>query len=198
MKTRLLGSAVLMLCALEPAGAQTTATVSPAAVQINSATAPLPEEFRATAAVLGYAEGSKTLSELRKGTGAYICLADDPSDPRFHVACYHKSLEPFMARGRELRAMKVTNVDSARFAEIDAGKLKMPSQPAALYSLTGKPEMLDAATGAVTGARPLYVVYLPFATPESTGIPAKAGENTPWLMFPGTPKAHIMFVPRMQ
>jgi hypothetical protein len=198
MKIRLLGSAVLTLCALQSAGAQTKAAVAPAAVQIASAVAPLPEEFRATATVLGYTDGSAVLSELRKGTGAYICLADNPSDDRFHVACYHKTLEPFMARGRELRAMKVQNVDSARFAEIDAGKLKMPSQPAALYSLTGKLEMMDAATGAVTGARPLYVVYLPFATPESTGIPAKAGENTPWLMFPGTAKAHIMFVPRMQ
>ena len=29
-----------------------------------------------------------------------ICLADDPNEsPRWHVACYHKALEPFMARG---------------------------------------------------------------------------------------------------
>jgi hypothetical protein len=41
------------------------------------------------------------------------------------------------------------------------------------------------------------VVYIPFATPETTGIPAVPAPNQPWLMFPGTPKAHIMFVPRM-
>ena len=51
--------------------------------------------------------------------------------------------------------------------------------------------------GAATGARPLYVVYLPGATPESTGIPAQPAQGRPWLMFPGTPKAHIMFVPSM-
>jgi hypothetical protein len=198
MKTRLLGCAAIVVCA-PSAQAQAPPALPSAAAQIASATAPLPEEFRASAAVLGYAGASKTLTELRRGTGPYVCLADNPLEvERFHVACYHKSLEPFMARGRELRAQKVTNVDSARFAEIEAGKLKMPAQPAALYSLTGKPEMFDAATGAVTGARALYVVYLPFATPETTGIPAKAGENTPWLMFPGTAKAHIMFVPRMQ
>jgi hypothetical protein len=205
MKTRLLVCAAALICATESAHAQDPAKASgapvilPAATQITAAISPLPEEFRAGATVLGYTSAGKSLMELRKGTGPYTCLADDPADEkRFHVACYHNSLEAFMARGRELRAMKVANVDSARFAEIDAGKLKMPTHPAALYSLTGKSEQFDAATGVLTGARPLYVVYIPFATPASTGISAKAGENTPWLMFPGTAKAHIMFVPRMQ
>jgi hypothetical protein len=197
MKIGLL-SCALVLCAASAVCAQAPSSPPAAAAQVASAISALPEEFREGASVLGYADESRGLVELRKGAGPYICLADDPADDRFHVACYHSSLEPFMARGRELRAQKVTNVDSVRYAEIDAGKLKMPSHPAALYSLTGKPEMFDRATGTVTGARPLYVVYLPFATPETTGIPAKAGENTPWLMFPGTAKAHIMFVPRMQ
>ena len=33
-----------------------------------------------------------------------ICLADDPKIDALSVACYHKDLEPFMARGRELDA----------------------------------------------------------------------------------------------
>ncbi|HUP88908.1 MAG TPA: hypothetical protein VM100_06150, partial [Longimicrobiales bacterium] len=169
---------------------------SSAAVQIKSAVAPLPEEFRATATILGYEAGKTGLVKLREANGAFVCLADDPSDQRFHVACYHKDLEPFMARGRELRAMKVTNVDSARYAEIDSKKLDMPSHPSALYSLTGKPEVISAE-GEVTGARQLYVVYIPFATSASTGLPQKPAGSTPWIMFPGTAKAHIMFVPTM-
>lgn len=101
-----------------------------------------------------------------------------------------------MARGRELRAQKVADVDSVRYAEIDAKKLKMPLTPTALYTLTGTAENV-AADGAVTGARELYVVYIPYATSESTGLPVKPEANKPWIMFPGTPKAHIMFVPRM-
>ena len=50
----------------------------------------------------------------------------------------------------------------------------------------------------MTGARPLYVVYIPFATAESTGLSATPAPGTPWIMFPGTPKAHIMFVPDMR
>jgi hypothetical protein len=168
----------------------------PAAQQIAAAVLPLPAEFRATATVLGYGADGK-LGTLRSASGPYVCLAADPKAAQFHVACYHRSLEPFMARGRALRGQGITGerVDSARFAEVKAGTLKMPTQPAALYSLTGG--SFDPATGAATGARPLYVVYMPGATPESTGIPAQPAQGTPWLMFPGTPKAHIMFVPRM-
>ncbi len=170
----------------------------PVNVQVASAVLPLPEEFRATATVLGYRTDAKSLVSLRAGTGAYICLADDPKDgDRYHVACYQKDLEPFMLRGRELRAQGVANVDSARFAEMKAGKLAMPGHPAALYSLTGKRAQLDAATGALTGARPLYVVYIPNATSESTGLPSKPEGTGPWIMFPGTPKAHIMFTVSM-
>ena len=183
---------VLMLAGVGTAQAQVASSN-----QIKTAVAPLPEEFRESATVLGYETGKTALVTLRQGSGPFVCLADNPGEEqRFHVACYHKSLEPFMARGRELRAMKVTNVDSARFAEIDAKKLAMPNHPAALYSLTGKAENVNAA-GEITGARRLYVVYIPFATSESTGLPAKPGQDAPWIMFPGTAKAHIMFVPTM-
>ena len=193
--------AILALLAASPALAQNPANPPPAADQIAAATAPLPEEFRATASVLGYRPGQKGLIQLRSGTGAFNCLADDPAESRFHVACYHRSLEAFMARGRALRAQGHGNqVDSIRNAEIQAGKLQMPKTPAALYSLTAQSGnvSVDAATGTVPGARRLYVVYIPFATAESTGLSTKPAANTPWLMFPGTPRAHIMFVPEMQ
>jgi len=125
------------------------------------------------------------------------CLASDPKVERFHVACYHKVLEPFMARGRELRAQGVTGpeVDSVRFREVRSGKLKLPEGPAALYSLTGT--AYDPATTTATGARPLFVLYIPNGTAESTGLSAKPSQTSPWIMFPGTPKAHIMFTPTM-
>jgi hypothetical protein len=73
----------------------------------------------------------------------------------------------------------------------------MPSDPAALYSLTGPVDSLDPATGEVTGARRLFVLYVPFATGESTGLPTTGRVGEPWLMDAGTAKAHIMFVPDM-
>lgn len=192
--------AVLLVCsAVAGHSAFAQAALPAAAPQIAAATAPLPAEFRESATVLGYRAGSSALAELRRGEGPFICLADNPADTRFHVACYHRSLDAFMARGRELRAAGRTGeqADSVRTAEIGAGRLRMPEQPAALYSLTGDPSAVNPGTGEVSGARPLFVVYIPFATAASTGLPATPARNAPWIMNPGTAKAHIMFVPDM-
>jgi len=54
-----------------------------------------------------------------------------------------------------------------------------------------------AATGEAKGARKLFVVYMPYATTATTGIPTTAKQGEPWLMFPGTPKAHIMLIGSM-
>jgi hypothetical protein len=169
------------------------------AQQIASAVLPLPAEFRGDARVLGYRAGGRALVPLRESAGAFTCLASDPAASRFHVACYHKSLEAFMARGRALResGVKGDEVDSVRFREIRAHKLTMPTHPAALYSLTGAVGSYDPAANAANGARPLSVIYISGATAESTGLSATPREGAPWIMFPGTPKAHIMLVPKM-
>jgi hypothetical protein len=179
-----------------PSGRPTPAAVPSAEHQIAAAVLPLPADLRASATVMGYAPDGRFVT-LRRGTGAMTCLASNPTMDRFHVACYHNSLEPFMARGRELRAQGVTGdqVDTVRFREARAGTLKLPKEPAMLYSLTGG--SFDPASGEATGARPLFVVYTPFATAASTGLSAKPLRGAPWIMFPGTPKAHIMFTPSM-
>lgn len=166
--------------------------------QIAGAVLPLPEAMRSAATVLGYGADGK-LQTLRKGTNGMICLADDPRDDQFHTSCYHESMEPFMARGRELRASGVTGpqVDTVRFAEVKSGKLKVPTEPASLYQIFGKKDAFDPATGKVTAATSLFVIYIPYATEKSTGLLARPREDGPWLMFPGTPKAHIMFTARM-
>ena len=177
------------------ASAQTPAIPS-ADDQIAAAVLPLPADARATATVLGYGADGKMVT-LRKGSGTMTCLADDPKVAQFHVACYHDAMEPFMARGRELRASGVTGteVDTVRFREAKAGTLKIPTHPASLYSLTGG--AFDPATKTAPGARWLYVVYIPYATTATTGLSDKPQGNAPWIMFAGTPKAHIMFSPGM-
>ncbi len=165
------------------------------AEQIAGAVSPAPEEMRAAATVLGYSSES-TLVTLRQGEGDLVCLADKPADERFHAACYFKALEPFMARGRELRAQGVERAEvlETREAEIESGKLEMPSGPTALYSLTGPIGSFDPATGEVTGANRTYVVYIPYATAESTGLSPQPAVGAPWIMSPGKPWSHIMLV----
>jgi hypothetical protein len=193
MKFRLIGACAGAVWAL-PALVVAQGQVLPPAKQIQAAIAAAPAEMRNGAGVWGYNE-SKKLVKLREEKNDMICLASNPDGKQFHVACYHKLLEPFMARGRELRAQGVKDdqVDTVRFKEITSGKLVMPRTPSALYTLTGPPNSFDAATGAVTGAKWLYVVYIPGATEKSTGITEKPAPGVPWIMYPGTPKAHIMF-----
>ena len=82
------------------AGAQAPA---PEPQQIAAAVLPLPAAMRDGAGVMGYRTAGR-LEVLRPARNGMQCLADDPADDRFHVACYSTSMEPFMARGRELRA----------------------------------------------------------------------------------------------
>jgi hypothetical protein len=182
----------------QPAPAAISTTPPSAEQQIAAAVLAAPADMRAGATVLGYAPDGH-FTTLRPGRGALTCLASDPKAERFHVACYHRSLEPFMARGRALRAHGVTGdrVDSVRFAEVRSGKLRIPRHPAVLYSLTGPPDSFDPATGTAPKARPLFVVYVPFATGRSLGLSTTPVEGAPWIMHPGTPKAHIMFQPGM-
>jgi hypothetical protein len=193
--------ALMTLFVLPAALSAQTATPAPVAdaVLIRTAVHPLPDELREDATVLRWTARWET-APLRPGTGAMICLADNPFVEGYHAACYHRDLEPYMARGRALRAAGTTArtaVDSIRYAEVKSGAIPMPVM-AALWQVTGDATSVDWATGEIIGpVRPLYVIYIPGATAKSTGLPLMGAQGTPWLMSPGTPSAHIMFVPTM-
>ena len=184
----------IVLCGALLGAAAAAAEAPPPETQIAGAVMAAPEELRAGAAVLGYnAQGQ--LVTLREGKNELICLASDPARKQFNVACYHRDLEPFMARGRELTAQKVAGAKrhEMRNQEIAEGKVKIPKEPRTLYVLTGT--SFDAASGKVQDAYLRWVIYVPYATPESTGLSTKASDGAPWLMYPGTAGAHIMISP---
>jgi len=182
-----------VICFLSPPlGSQQPVPLPSTAQQIAAAVTPLPDELRVGAEVLGYVTIGKLVS-LREGKNDMICIAPDPAQKIFHPACYHTSMEAFMARGRTLREQGVQGeqVDTIRFAEVKSGKLKMPTHPSMLYQIFGG--TFDPETEKVTGGSWLYITYLPFATTATTGLTSRPSAKSPWLMFPGTPKAHIMF-----
>jgi len=185
---------MMMLSTVFLAMVAAAAEVPSAEVQIAAAVLAAPAELRAGAAVLGY-NPQGGLITLREGKNELICLANDPSKPSFSVACYHRDLEPYMARGRELAAQKVTGQkrNDIRWKEVAEGKLSLPHEARTLYVLAGTG--FDAGSGKVTDAYLRWVIYLPFATPESTGLSTKPSDSAPWLMYPGTAGAHIMINP---
>ncbi len=189
MMRQVLGLGMMLMMATA-AGAQAVSKDA----QVAQAVLAAPEDRRAGATVLGFENG--TLVTLRQGSNDLVCLADNPATPGFSVACYHRDLEPFMARGRELAAQGVADDkvrDQTRYDEIKAGTLKMSREPRMLYVMTGKG--IDAS-GAVEAAYTRWVVYVPFATGDMLGLATKpAGPGVPWLMDPGTGGAHIMISP---
>lgn len=166
-------------------------------VQIKAAVLAAPSDKRDGAAVYGYSP-SKELVLLRKGSNELICLADDPDQPGFSAACYHKDLEPFMKMGRDLKKQGKSSgeIFATREKEAKSGKLIMPKQPTTLFVYSASKEDYDDAKGEVKNGYLRYVVYVPYATAESTGLPLKPEVPAmPWIMNPGTHAAHIMINP---
>ena len=181
-------STLVVSAAAGPAGSQNSKPVAvPVEQQIAFAVSPAPVPQRPDATVLAY-DSAGAVVTLRKGTNDIICIADDQRQSDFHVACYFKELDPFMARGRALRAKHLNHdqIDSVRPALISA----------ALYQFFAERDSVDYTNGTVHGAEYLYVVYTPYATPATTGILAQPLDGGPWLMYPGTPFAHIMISPQ--
>ena len=194
--SRIRWSILVMISAIFMPSLGCQAQVSNADQQIAGAVSAAPEDRRDGATVLGYTDDGQLVT-LREGTNDLTCIADQPGDDQFHASCYHNALEPYMARGRALRAEGITGQESlsVRHEEADAGTLAMPEAPAAVYNLRGPMAIYEAETGTVTGGFSFYAVYIPYATAESTGLPTSAGAGAPWIMRPGTATAHIMIVP---
>lgn len=171
--------------------------ILPSAIQIKTAVLPVPDADKDGAMVYGY-DSNGAMIVLREGTNNLICLADDPNKKGISVSCYAKKLEPFMKRGRELNAegKSFNEKREIRGMEVAQGKLEMPKEPSMTYIYYGTEEGYNPNTGELADGQFRYVIYTPFATTASTGLPDKPhAKGMPWLMDPGTFRAHIMVGP---
>ena len=182
----------LLFTSLIALSACTAQNIPDLETQISQAVLALPEAYRAEATVMGY-DNSSELSVIREGTNAMICLADDPNKDGFSVAGYQKGLDPYMARSRSLKKEGKSFQESfdIREDEVKRGLLDIP-HGSTLYVVSG--DFDDS--GNPTNLYQRFVVYIPFATEESSGLPlAPSYPGGPWIMNPGTHRAHIMINP---
>lgn len=171
--------------------------ILPESIQIKTAVLPAPDSDKDGAMVYGY-DTTGELVVLRAGSNNLICLADDPKKEGISVSCYSKKLEPFMKRGRELNSAgkSFSEKREIRGMEVAQGKLEMPKEPSMTYIYYGTEEAYNSETGDLEDGQFRYVIYTPFATTASTGLPDKPhAKGMPWLMDPGTFRAHIMVGP---
>lgn len=167
-------------------------------MQIELATHFLPDTDKKVAKVLGYTKNGE-LEVLRASDSHLTCVTDDPTKEGLEIVCYYSKLEDFMQRGRDLKkeGKSPKEVREIRQTEIETGALKFPEGQSILYVFTGKMENVDPNTGTVKDGKLRYVVYVPYATQLSTGLPlSPSSPGMPWLMDPGTHRAHIMITPK--
>ncbi|WP_144062748.1 hypothetical protein [Sphingobacterium paucimobilis] len=168
-------------------------------LQIKIAVQAAPSEFRDGAKVYGYDQSGEFVT-LREGSNGYICLAPDDKMSVYYAYCYPESLEPLMARGRELIAQgKRKERDKIREQEFKEGKLPMPQTPSTLYGYWGAAKDVNPETGEIKDAKRRYVIYVPFARAADLGLSNQHNNlGMPWLMDEGTYKAHIMITPPLE
>jgi len=165
--------------------------------QVSAAVFAAPDNVREGAKVYGYDESGEFVV-LKEGSNDFICIADNPNKNGFEVVCYHASLEPFMARGRTLNVEGKSRdeKEEIRAFEAASGDLQMPKNTATLHIYYGENGYFNTETEKIENAKYRYVVYIPYATQETTGLSLKPNESShPWLMFPGKYNAHIMITP---
>ena len=176
-----------------PASAQEAWSGLAPDMQIRLALQAAPKELREGATVQGY-DSTGAFVTLREGAKDLVCMAPNPEAQRLEVSCHQAGLEAFFARGRELRAsgMPDNDVVQTRWKEFTAGKLAIPYGTVnSIITGTG----FEPGTGAIKDPYERWTIYTPGATPESTGLSTQPSAGGPWLMFPGTPGAHIMITP---
>ncbi|WP_107039217.1 hypothetical protein [Brumimicrobium mesophilum] len=165
--------------------------------QIKLATHFLSEKEKSEAKVLGYSN-DENMIVLRESDSYLTCVADDPKKEGVQIVCYYSELEDFFQRGRVLKSQGKTPIEirEIRKKEIESNQLNFPEGQSMMYVFNGKEENLNSQTGEVKDGRLRYVVYIPYATQESTGLPlSPSAPGMPWLMDPGTHRAHIMVTP---
>ncbi len=150
--------------------------------QITEAVLALPEAFRDGATVVTLDSNGERLAVLREGTNEFVCEADG-SSPGFTVFCTHESLEHF----RQLVIQGLAAGPAGFGRIVMAGLQPGDIQAGAIEYVLSGPDLDSAEL--------TQVIFLPNATPDSTGLPTEPKSDVAWLMSAGTPVAHVMVGP---
>lgn len=133
-----------------------------------------PSVARDASVVIIAADG--TVVELKKGTSPVRCLPDDPETP---------GADPMCLDEQGFRWLMSLMRREARPAN---------TAPGFAYMLQGGPEArgpFEAATEDSVVSPPHVMVLWPF-DPEATGLPTESSRTSVWIMWAGTPYAHLM------
>ncbi|HEY3011135.1 MAG TPA: hypothetical protein VGJ36_00215 [Gemmatimonadales bacterium] len=137
-----------------------------------------PARIAKSAAVIVPGEDGK-MRELRAGTNGFTCVPDDPQTPGRDPMCLDangmKWLEAYMAH------TKPANTAPGIAYMLKGGSDISANDP---YAKPGKSTRFVSSP-------PHYMILWPF-DPETTGLPTTPKKTGSWIMWAGTPYAHLM------
>jgi len=187
--TRLTGAAVLLLTAggltlgtAVGAAAGPDRTASTKAAKIASATSAAPRSVSAHATVVDYpSTPTGPLPVLRAGNNGWTCMPDDPTTPGPDPICFDKQTRGWIDAWM---AHKAPHLDADGYA----------------YMLRGSSDASNTDPFATKPARgehwmtsPPHVMVFPKDPASLDHYSADRSNGGPWVMFRGTPYAHLMW-----
>jgi hypothetical protein len=170
------------LAAILLGGLCVPAAATPQSTLIDGALLPAPETLKDGATIVLDMPGAKRVI-LRQGTNDMICRANTLKNG-FNTICYPKMLDAFWTRNAALTQEGKTDsqIRDALAEDARTGRLNAPIG-ATTYEMVG---------GSQQSSLPHMAVFLPNATAQSSGLPDQWDHFRPWLMWAGTPVAHVM------
>lgn len=186
--------ATAVACALLLAGATTLVPGTASAQsgessvdeQVERALMAAPERMRDGATVIGFDEDGSSVV-LREGSNGLMCWdsSDEPGrQGRFSAQCTSENNRARVEQNHRVVNSGTPDEVQRRFEELEeSGEREVAEYGTLYYHLIGD----DAETG-----RLHVTVAVPYATPESIGLPTERRPAGLWLMDAGTSGAHLM------
>jgi hypothetical protein len=175
----LAGLALLVSTTTSQAVAQGKSTKAKIANAISAA----PRSISANAAVMDWpaTEGAE-MTTLRAGTNGYTCLPDFPNSKGNDPMCVDDQWMGFMGAMMTKAAPKVSR--------IGIGYMIAPGSSS--WGSNTDPFAMKATADNEWGNDPPHVMLLVTDPSALEGLPATRQTGVPWVMWKGTPYAHIM------
>jgi len=142
-----------------------------------------PANQREAAAVIKW-KPDFTYETLKKGTNRLVCYdrSGQPGQPPFSLECTSIANIDRVAQNMKFEAMGDKKQAMLDAAEKDGTRVK-PEFGSVFFNLGGADQ---------ERARAHMTIAVPFATPQSMGLPDNNKQGGAWIMNAGTSTAHVM------
>ncbi len=148
--------------------------------QIMLAMSAAPESIARNAAIVAF-DGNGSLITVKEGTNQFTCLPDLPDTPKADPVCADTNAKQF------LTSMLKNEPRPAN----QAPGIAYMANGGQHWEKDGKVLMKEAAGAKLVDEPPHWMITWPFDS-KTTGLPTEPNQGGVYIMFDGTPYAHLM------